>query len=341
MTKPRIWYLPSPSHTEKIFADGRYQDFTDHFDVVANKLDDAITIAELEEHIIHFDGLVTGWGVLPLSETALKRAERLKIVVHSAGSVKYLFTPEMVVKHLMRSKIRVVSANAAIALNVAEHTIGSLIMMARRWIDHAINIRDRGIWKDPNLSDSIQGLQGSVVGVVSASTVGREVIRLLQPFDVRIVTYDPYLSDSDANRLKVKRVDLNTLFEESDMVTIHAPSISETNRMIGKKQLNLLKNNAVLINTSRGSVLDYDALFEEAKTGRILVQLDVTTPEPLPSDHQLRPLPNVVITPHTSGGGIYGMHKIGETTLTALEKFFQGQETIPGEVELTNWAQLA
>jgi phosphoglycerate dehydrogenase-like enzyme len=87
-------------------------------------------------------------------------------------------------------------------------------------------------------------------------------------------------------------------------------------------------------------VLDHDALYKEAQTGRIQVQLDVTDPEPLPPDHPLRSLPNVVITPHTSGAGNYGYFTIGETTTQALEDFFAGKP-VAGQVRLDDWARLA
>ena len=341
MGKPRIWYLPTPSHTAGVFKDETYRRLLASFDVVVNETDRAMTADEVEEEISGFDGLVTGWGVMPLSGTALERADRLKVVVHSAGSVKYLFTPEMIAGCLAPRGIRVVSARGAIALNVAEHAVGALIMMSRRWVHDALNIRNRGMWRNPDKNWSNQFLQGAVVGIVSASVVGREVNRLLQPFNVRVLVFDPYLDDWDAGRMNVERVDLNTLFEKSDMVTIHAPSIPETERMIGAEQLRLLRGDAVLVNTSRGSVLDHDALYEEAKSGRIQVQLDVTTPEPLPPDHRLRGLPNVVITPHSSGTGAYGHLEIGEITLSALEYFFSGREPVPGEVDLAHWAQIA
>ena len=341
MSKPRIWYLPTPSHTAGVFKDETYQRLLAGLDVAENGTDRALTAQEVEDGIAGFDGLVTGWGVLPISAAALERAEQLKIVVHSAGSVKYLFTPEMVAGQLLPRGIRVVSARGAIALNVAEHAVGALIMMSRRWLHDALNIRNRGMWGDPDNNGSNQFLRGAVVGIVGASMVGREVIRLLRPFNVRVLVYDPCLSDWDAGRMDVERASLNTLFEAADMVTVHAPSIPETDRMIGAEQLRLLRDDGVLINTSRGSVLDHDALYEEAKTGRIQVQLDVTTPEPLPPDHRLRALSNVVITPHSSGRGAYGHREIGEITVGALEHFFTGREPVPGEVDLENWAQIA
>ncbi|MDE0003784.1 MAG: hypothetical protein OXQ29_13935, partial [Rhodospirillaceae bacterium] len=245
MNKPRIWYLPTSTHTAGVFKDETYRRLLAEFDVTENSRDRALTAREVEEGIAGFEGLVTGWGVLPISAAALERADRLKIVVHSAGSVKYLFTSEMVAGQLLPRGIRVVSARGAIALNVAEHAVGALIMMSRRWVHDALNIRERGMWRDPNQAWSNQFLRGAVVGIVSASMVGREVIRLLQPFNVRILVYDPYLGEWDAGRMNVERVDLNTLFEASDMVTIHAPSIPETDRMIGAEQLRLLRDGGV------------------------------------------------------------------------------------------------
>ncbi len=110
--------------------------------------------------------------------------------------------------------------------------------------------------------------------------------------------------------------------------------------MIGLAQLELLRDGAVFINTSRGSVIDHDALYEAASTGRIHVHLDVTEPEPLPADHRLRFLENVMITPHTSGSGAFGYHQIGQIIMSALEEFFHGT-VVAGRVRLDSWAQLA
>lgn len=340
MSKPRIWYLPTPSHTRLVFTQELYERLTARFEVVANETEDPYTQAQIEASIASFDGVITGWGTAAISDEALQRAKRLRIVAHSAGSVKYLFTEAAVKEQLLPRDISVVSANGAIALNVAEHTLGSLIAVSRRWSSLTQNIRETKTWKDPSMPRSAQYLRGAKVGIVSASTVGREVIRLLGPFDVDIRIFDPYLSDWDAGHLGVTKVCLNDLFRESDMVTVHAPSIPETRHMIGAEQLRLLRDGATFINTSRGSVLDHDALFREAQTGRILVHLDVTDPEPLPPDHPLRPLENVTITPHTSGSGTYGYHEIGSTVVRALEHYFNGQ-SVPGRVPLDKWEQLA
>ncbi|MCC7264666.1 MAG: hydroxyacid dehydrogenase [Candidatus Latescibacteria bacterium] len=340
MSLPAIWYLPAPNHTRTVFAPAVYQRLLDNFALTINPGPGGLSAQQVEEGLHQFDGVVTGWGTPPLTPAALQRAGRLQIVAHSAGSVKHLFTPEQVEGELIPRQLCVASANGAIALNVAEHTVGALIAMCRQWFTHARNIREKGLWLDPGLPKTGQFLRGATIGLISASTVGREVIRLLQPFDVQILVYDPFLSDWEAGRLGVEKVELDEAFRRADMVTVHAPKIPETYHLIGARQLGLLRNGAVFVNTSRGAVLDHEALLAEARTGRILVQLDVTDPEPLPADHPLRALENVVITPHTSGAGQYGYHRIGEYTLLALEAFFQ-RRPVPGRVDLTRWAQLA
>jgi phosphoglycerate dehydrogenase-like enzyme len=340
MTTPAVWYLPTPVHTRTVFAPAVYQRLLDNFAVTVNPGPGGLSAQQVEEGIGSFDAVVTGWGTPPLTPTALEQAGRLRLVAHAAGSVKHLFTPEQVEGQLIPRGICVASANGAIALNVAEHTVGALIAMSRQWFTHSRNIREKGIWHDPSLPRSGQFLRGATIGLISASTVGREVIRLLQPFDVQILVYDPFLSDWEAGKLGVRKVELDEAFRRADMVTVHAPKLPETYHLVGAPQLALLRNGAVFINTSRGSVLDHEALLEEARTGRIQVQLDVTDPEPLPPDHPLRALENVVITPHTSGAGQYGYHHIGEYTLLALEAFFQ-RRPVPGQVDLGRWAQLA
>lgn len=339
MSKPKILYLPIPSHTEKVFKPEVFERFLSNFDVTLNETSSNCTTEQVVDQIQGFDGLVTGWGTPRLTVEVLENADKLRIIAHSAGSVKGMLA-DVVEKYLIQRNICVFSANGAIAYNVAEHTIGALIMTSRRFVDHAIAIRERCVWKDRDIPGDGQFLRGSVVGIVSASKVGREVIKLLQPFDVKILIYDPYLSDWEAGRLNVEKVELDDVFAQADFVTVHAPNIPETWGMVGEKQLKLMKNGAVLVNTSRGRVIDHQALFAEAKTGRILVTLDVTDPEPLPADSPLRKLPNVYITPHISGAGYYGYFKIGSTTVEALENFFAGKPVV-GAVDLDNFAQLA
>lgn len=337
-TVPRVLYICTPSHTRRVFRPEDYTRLQTHFDFHANPSERNYTSEQLAEEIADVDALITGWGAPRITSEVMARANRLRLIAHSAGSVRAML--DDVIETLRSRNISVFSANRAIAYNVAESTVGYMIMASRRWVDH-IHVTRRGGWRSSDVPDNGQYLRGSVVGLVSASTVGREVISLLRPFQTEILVYDPYLSEWEAGHLGVERVSVLTeLFARSDFVSVHAPSIPETDQMIGARELSLLREGAVFVNTSRGSVLDHDALYEVARKGHIQVVLDVTTPEPLPSDHPLRSLPNVFVTPHISGAGYYGYFKIGEMTTLAVENYFAGRP-FAGLVNLDRWTLLA
>ncbi len=336
MSKPKVLYVPTPGHTNRVFRPEAFRRMLEAFDVSANDTGRELEPDEVAERLAGCDALVTGWGSCGLSEAAFDRAPSLKIVAHSAGSPKFLASQEMIDRYFIPRGITIFSANVAIALNVAESAVGMLIMTSRRWIDHNAYYHATGKWGSPDVPRNGQYLRGCQLGVVSASAVGREVIRLLQGWDVRFLCYDPFLSDEAAAKLGVERVELNELFARADHVTVHAPKLPTTDNLIGREQLRRLKDGASLVNTSRGSVIDEAALIEEAQTGRIFVALDVTEPEPPAPDSPLQHLPNVTVLPHVSGAGNYGYLQIGETTVQALEDCFAGRP-VNGAVNLPNW----
>lgn len=340
MSRPRVLYVPTRSHTERVFRPEEWERFCSTFDVAVNESDKNLSSAEVAERIPGFDALVTGWGSQPLTEALFGNADRLRIIAHSAGSVRALIADDLVERILRPRDIMVFSANGAIALNVAESTVGMLIMAGHHFYEQAHNFRTTGTWKNPAIPWNTQTINGATIGVVSASSVGREVMRLLHPFDANILLFDPYFPDEAARDLGVTRVGLDELFERSDYVTLHAPMLPETEGLVGEAQLSRMKPGAVLVNTSRGKVIDHQALLQVLRAGRIYAMLDVTDPEPLPSDSPFRELENCFITPHISGAGFYGYFKIGETTRQAVEDCLAGRHP-KGLVPLDRYATVA
>jgi len=325
--KKKVLCIPTFDHIGYVFSEKTLERLKNRFEVTFNDLDRNYTSDEVASRIKGYHALITGWGSPPITDVVFENADQLRLIAHSAGSVKAsLLSRDVVQRYILPRGICVCNAPQAIAYNVAEVTLGLLIMAGHRLFNHVINVRDRLIWQDPAIPRDVKTLNGSTIGIVGASTVGREVIRLLQPFDLKILVYDPYLSEEDAAQLNVEKTSLEDLFKQSDFVSIHAPLTEETYRMIRESHLKLLRDGAVLVNTSRGKVVDQDALVKECETGRILVALDVTDPEPLPKDSPLRRLKNTIVTPHVAGHGFYGAKKIGEMTLQALEDFFAGRE---------------
>lgn len=292
--------------------------------VIANETDRRWTSEELAERIGGVDAVLTGWGAPPFTDAVWARADKLQLIVHMAGSVKFLFPGDTVQRFCVPRGITVVSCAQALAVNVAEMTVALMVLAARRVFDHIAAYRERGVWRDPNLPRNFPTINGSTVGIIGASRVGREVLRLLQAFrDVRLLLADPYVTAEEAQRLGAELVDLETLFAQSDFVSLHAPLTPQTVGMIGERHFALMKDGAVFINTARGKLVDTDALVRALQTRPIIAVLDVTDPEPLPADHPLRFLPNCYITPHIAGAGVYGYWQIGEMTLKALTDFFE------------------
>jgi len=338
--KKSVLCTPTGSHIRRVFSDRTLGRLRHRFKVTFNTKGRDYTPREVAEDIRGYDGLITGWGSPHLTEDVFESADCLRIVAHSAGSVKYMLSKELVDKYIIPRKICVCNAAQAIAYNVAEATVGLMIMASRRFVDHVKSTRERAMWRDPSIPLDVQTLNGSTIGVISASRVGREVIRLLKSFDTRILLHDPYVSRKEARRLGAAKTNLEELFRRSDFVTVHAPLTHETVHMIQRRHLKLLRDGAVLVNTSRGKVIDQNALLEECITGRIIAALDVTDPEPLPADSPLRMLKNVLITPHMTGAGIYGYRMIGDMTLQALQDFFEGRR-VRNAVDLKEYDTLA
>lgn len=337
---PRVLSLPPQSHIAKVFRPAVWRTILDEFDVTENQQERQMTSDELRENVSDYDAVITGWGSPAFPLPVLDAAPKLKLIAHSAGSVKFLWDDQTVKDIVIPRGIKVYSGNDAIALNVAESTSGLLIMGSHLWLQHIAAFKEhkqRG-YAYPPLNG--QFLSNSTVGLVSASRVARHVIRLLQPFSCRIRIYDPYLTPEEARGLGVELADLDTVFAESDMVSIHAPSIPATDNLIQANHLKQLRDGAILINTSRGSVIDQDALLEECRDGRIVALLDVTEPEPLPPDSEFWNLPNVALFPHISGSGYEGYFRIGDGVMDALRHVFTGRP-FGGDVPLAKWDTLA
>ncbi len=149
-------------------------------------------------------------------------------------------------------------------------------------------------------------LNGRTIGIIGLGSVGYRVAqRLKGGFDAKILVFDPFVDEKKIREVDGKRVELETLLKESDIVTIHAKVTGENVGMIGEKELKLMKPTAYVINTARAALVDEDALFSALKEKRIAgAGLDVFGSEPVDSDNRFLPLENVTITPH-AGGSTY------------------------------------
>jgi len=177
-----------------------------------------------------------------------------------------------------------------------------------------------------NLASVGERLSGRRVGIVGFGRIGRTFARLIQPFEVELLIYDPYASVDEAATFNAKTVGLEELLRACSVVILAAGLTAETRGMLDARRLSLLPDGAYLINVARGGLIDLEVLLAELRTGRITAALDVTDPlEPLPKDHELRRLPNVLLTPHVAAGGVEVRRAMGAAAVEEVARFFRGE----------------
>lgn len=277
-----------------------------------------LTDPRVRETLARTEVLVTGWGCPVLDAAALDAAPKLRAVLHAAGSVKGFTTPEV-----WRRGIVVSSAAAANALPVAEYTLAMILLAGKDVFAFRDLLRTRRTFPYGDIVPGIGNFHRRV-GIVGASRIGRRLIELLRPYDLVVSLADPYVDEVEAARLGVPLLPLDDLLRTSDIVTVHAPQTPETRHLLGARELALMPDGSVLINTARGSLLDHDALVGELRTGRLTAILDVTDPEPLPADSPLFDLPNAFVTPHLAGSQGNEVARLGLTVVEEAERLLAG-----------------
>jgi glyoxylate reductase len=190
--------------------------------------------------------------------------------------------------------------------NATADATWSLLLAAARRIPESMAYVREGRWQTwgPLLLLG-QEVSGATIGIVGLGRIGKEVAKRARGFDMRVLAYDPYEDSAFAEEYGVTYVPLDQLLAESDYVTLHVALTPESRHLIGTKQLQRMKPTAILVNASRGPVVDTDALVEALREGSILATaLDVTDPEPLPADHPLANMPNCIVVPHTASATV-------------------------------------
>ncbi|MBU0490591.1 MAG: D-glycerate dehydrogenase [Chloroflexi bacterium] len=182
----------------------------------------------------------------------------------------------------------------------------ALLMAAARRLVEGVKYARAGRWRTWGpLTLLGQDIHGATLGIVGLGRIGQAVARRARGFDMRVLYHDCQRSAAAEREFGPSCTDLDTLLAESDFVTLHVPLTPQTHHLIGAAQFRQMKPTAVLINTSRGPVVDQEALVAALRAGTIGgAALDVTDPEPLPADHPLLALPNAIVTPHIASASV-------------------------------------
>lgn len=279
-----------------------------------NTTDHAFCGQELATALKGADILITGWN------QPLIRKEDLgdiKLIVHTGGSVGGI-----VDLSVFDTDVKVISGNNYYAESVAEGTL-SYMLMALRKMGECSDLLKSGIWNPLHN----EGLFDKTVGIVSLGSISRKLIPMLKMFRTKIKVYSKIEIDyAFAEKMGYEYDSLENIFKTCDIVTVHTAKKPETDNMINDKHFKLLKKGALFVNTSRGSVIDEQALIENLKENRFHAVLDVYQHEPLAPESELLKLDNVILFPHM-GGPTYDRRKfITSFLIDDAVEFFSGGE---------------
>lgn len=239
----------------------------------------------------------------PMTEKAIAGLDHCKVI--SRYGVGY---DNVDVKAATAAGIRVTNVPDYCMEDVSDHALAMLLSALRHIAKKDSEIR-QGNW---NIRGTSFRLQGKVLGVVGAGRIGRALIRKVSGFGLNeILVYDPYVSGEELALLGVKQVSMEELLSKSDFVSLHMAATPDTKGMIGQKALSLMKKNAILVNVSRGSLVDDKALLAALQNRQILAAaLDTHNQEPLGADSPFCKLDNVTLTDHTAYSTVEGVDEL-------------------------------
>lgn len=246
-----------------------------HFEVVGPN----ITKENLKENMDLFANVhvvFSGMGSIQYSEELMAAAPHLEAIFYGAGSMKALLSDKV-----WEQGVTVSTANAVNAIPVAEFTLSQILFTLKDgWTFVRETRANKGKPHNVNVHETA-GNYKQTVGIISLSQIGRKTIALLKPFDLDIIAYDPYVDQAEAEELGVTLVSLDEIFEQSDVVSLHAPWLPETEQMIKGDHFRKMKDGASFINTARGAIVNESEMLEvlEERTD-ITAILDVVYPEP-------------------------------------------------------------
>lgn len=259
----------------------------------------------------------------PMSAAMMDRLPQLKLIAVSRGG-----PVNIDMKAARERKIRVVNTPGRNASAVAEFTIGAILAETRNITRGHDGLR-RGDYRGDLYRADMAGreLHEMTVGIIGYGEVGRRVVKLLHAFGCRVLVCDPYVQLSAADlREGVLQTSFEKILEEADVISLHPRVTAETTRMINRDALLRMKKDATLINTARGPLLDYDALYEVMASGHLRgAMLETFAVEPVPAGWPLLKLPNVTLTPHIAGASVHTVRQAANMAAEEVRRYLDGE----------------
>ena len=280
----------------------------------------------LEENVVNIEGLLS-LLTDKIDAALMDKAPKLKVISNYAVGFDNVDVPAA-------TKRGIIVGNTPGVLTETTADLAFALMMAagRRIVEGDKEVR-AGKWKTWGPMILLgQDIHGATLGIIGLGRIGASVARRAKGFGMKIIYYDIIRNENVEKELGIQYTDLNSLLSQSDFITIHTNLTKETHHLISSKQFELMKRTGILVNTSRGPIVDNMALYEALRSKKIAYAgLDVTEPEPLPADHPLLTLDNVIVVPHIASASVASRTKMGLMAADNLIAGLKG-EMLPNPV---------
>lgn len=320
--KPRIGVNTSRATWDLVFdADSRAR-LAELGQLDDSSVPETPTTETIDENLRGASIVLSSWGALPLTKEILDQCPNLRLIVHAGGSIKPLVTSA-----LLSRRVRICSASHVNAVPVARFVLGIILVSAKALHQNAHALRQVGPpeWEQRR-DELLHEYRHPRVGIVGFGEVSRKLLHLLEPFPFEVGLSSNHITDSEAGHLRVVRRGVDELIEWSDILTLHAADIPKNRHLLNQKRLSRLASGSVLINTSRGSLLDEDALIERLRAGDLTAYLDVTESEPPAATSPLYRLENCILTPHIAGSMGEETHEMAKYAVNEIENWVKGRD---------------
>ncbi len=317
MKKPLV-FIALPPRLYGLFFSSEVEDLLRSFaDVMRNETDHDLSEEEMSERVREVDGVIFGWEGGGLTKRNIAQTRNLKIIGQVGGTVKHIDTEAALARGIV-----VVNSAPAMSTSVAEFALALILDCL-----HDITFYDRltRARQEREVLPLGRELTGKKVGLIGLGLIGQKLATLLEPFDVEILVYDPYVSEDVIVDLGANSASLEEVLTTCDVVSLHAGLTSETYHLLDRQRLDLLRPGAILVNTARGDIVDQETLVEKLRGGGLKAALDVFSEEPLPLSHELRDLENVILTPHRAAHTEEAYGLLGRIVVEDFARFFSGQ----------------
>ena len=273
---------------------------------------------QLSELLADADAVITQFA--PLTADVIQSMQRARVIVRYGIGVDNV--------DLLAAKARgipVCNVPDYCIDEVADQTLAFMLATTRQVWSNCHAVRE-GRWGLATPLEQMRTLRDLTVGLVGFGRIGREVAARLQPFHCRVLVHDPAVTDEAVQKSGCHSARMDQLFAESDLISLHCPSMPQTRGMINRDSLSAMKQGAILINVARGDLIDSDALCEALLRKHLsAAALDVFTPEPIPSDHPLLQMENVIFASHIASCSVRAVRTLRETAATIAAMALRGE----------------